>query len=269
MTPPPRNDGADWSLAAWGRDLHVAVSALTRLPVQPPPASASLDPRARRAYPIAGALMGLAAGGVFFASHDVGLPAAVSAILAVAALILIGGHLEDGQTRAAAPFMVATLLKIAAIYVIGGDENFESGPHVAVLALVAVGALSHAAAILLEPAPDPEDEADANAGEDGDPRVLILPPDGTAIPADEEDHEGNGHELGPAATALAISLIVAVVTLGLTAGAVAAGGAALGAWLAPRAFRQEIESGHLPMPLALQQSGEVWGLLALAVSMSI
>lgn len=268
----------DWHPGGWLRDLHAAGAALTRLPLPAPPAAALLDPRTRRAYPLVGALVGLAAGGVFFAAHDVGLPAAVSAVLAVAALILIGGHMEPdpsgGETRAAPPFLIATLLKIAALFVIGDAATPGGGPHMAVLALVASGAVSHAAAILFEPAPEPGDEP-GGSSEPGDAKVVILPPDGTAIPAkaggdgELDMREGNGHDIGPAAAAIAVALAIAAVSLGLMGGLVAAGGAALGAFLAPRILKREIEAETLAVPVALQQSAEVWALLALAVSLGV
>jgi len=253
-----------WTLAAWGRDLHAAAAILTRLPVPPPPAAALIDPRTRRAYPLIGAFAGLAAGGVFFAAHDIGLPAAVDAVLAVAALILIGGHVDEGGRRAPAPFLAATLIKIAALYVIGAPQTPGGGPHLAVLALVAAGALSHVAAIVLEPETEADDDEAAV-----EPRVVILPPGGTAFAADAREEEGNGHTLGPAATALALALGLAVLTLGLMGALVAAGGAALGALVAPRALRRDIHAGTLPPPLALQQAAEVVALLALAVSLSV
>jgi len=254
----------DWTWRAWAKDLHAALATQTRLPVAQLAAGAALSPRARRAYPIIGAFTGLAAGGVFFAGHDVGLPVAVNAVLAVAALILIGGHMDDHGNRAAAPFMVATLLKIASLYVIGNTATPGGGPHMVVLTLVSAGALSNAAAILLAPAEEPDDSDDP----EDDPKVVILPPDGTHIPGDDTA-EGNGRDLGVAATATAIALAIAALALGLIAGSVAAAGAAVGVWLAPRLLAREIEAETLPLPLALQQSGEVWALLSLAIAMQI
>lgn len=261
-----------WTIKAWWQDLHSAAATLTRLPLPHPPAVTALDPRVRRAYPVIGTLIGLAAGGVFFAAHDVGLPLAVCTVVSVAALILIGGHMDDHGQRAAGPLLVATMIKLAAIYVIGNPSTPDGGPHMVVVSLAAAGALSHAAAILFEPNP-PEDDEDAQTGvmptpTNADPKVVILPPDGTEI-SEEDMDEGNGRELGPATTAIIIALIVALVALGILPGAAAVGGAAIGAWGAPRMLAREIESEVLPLPLALQQSGEVWALLALAILMSI
>lgn len=260
-----------WTFRAWLQDLHSAAATLTRLPLPHPPAGAALDPRGRRAYPIIGALIGLAAGGVFFAAHDVGLPLAVCTVLSVAALILIGGHMDDHGQRAAGPLLVATMIKLAAIYVIGNVSTPDGGPHMVVVSLAAAGALSHAAAILFEPDFPEDDDADTDVPTtraSADPKVVILPPDGTEI-SEEEMDEGNGRELGPATTAIIIALLVALVALGILPGAAAVGGAAIGAWGAPRMLAREIKSEVLPLPLALQQSGEVWALLALAILMSV
>lgn len=268
----PYNAADDaWTVRAWWQDLRSATATLTRLPLPHPPAGAALNPRVRRAYPVIGALVGLAAGGVFFAAHDVGLPLAVCTVLSVAALILIGGHMDDHGQRAAGPLLVSTMIKLAAIYVIGNLSTPDGGPHMVVVSLAAAGALSHAAAILFEPSPPEDADADTDvvpAPSMVDPKVAILPPDGTEI-SEENMDEGNGRELGPATTAIIIALLVALITLGILPGAAAVGGAAIGAWGAPRMLAREIEAEVLPLPLALQQSGEVWALLALAILMSI
>ena len=268
----PFNTGDDgWTFQAWLQDLHCAAATLTRLPLPHPPAASALNPRVRRAYPLVGAFVGLAAGGVFFAAHDVGLPLVVGTVLCVAALILLGGHMDDHGQRAAGPLLVATMIKLATIYVIGNVDTPNGGPHMVVVALAAAGALSHAAAILFEPAPSDDDTTDTKVAmgpQVADPKVVILPPDGTQL-TEEDMYEGNGRDLGPAATAIIIALLVAAVALGLLPGAVAAGGAAIGAWIAPKMLAREIEAEILPLPLALQQSGEVWALLALAVLMTV
>lgn len=268
MTEQKYNQDDGWTLRAWWLDLHAAAATLTRLPIGAPPAPAALSPRVRRAYPLVGALTGLAAGGVYFAANDVGLPIAVNAVLTVAALILIGGHMDDKGDRAVAPLLVATLLKIVAIFVFGDPATPGGGPHMVVLALVATGALSHAAALLLEPAPDTDASDIAPVDAYSDPKVVILPPDGTQITEEDLD-EGNGSDLGPQTTAIIIALLLTVISLGLLPGAVAAAGATLGAWLAPRILMREIDADILPMPIALQQTAEVWALLGLAIFMSV
>ncbi|MGD1933176.1 MAG: hypothetical protein ACFB0Z_01510 [Candidatus Phaeomarinobacter sp.] len=268
----PFNTGDDgWTFRAWFQDVHCAAATLTRLPLPHPPAAVALNPRVRRAYPLVGAFVGLAAGGVFFAAHDVGLPLVVGTVLCVAALILLGGHMDDHGQRAAGPLLVATMIKLATIYVIGNIDTPDGGPHMVVVALTAAGALSHAAALLFEPSPVEDEESGTSIAptpEVADPKVVIMPPDGTQI-SEEDMDEGNGRDLGPAATGIIIALIVAAVALGLLPGAVAAGGAAIGTWIAPKMLAREIDSEVLPLPLALQQSGEVWALLALAVLMTV
>jgi len=266
MTSPFTGPDDAWTLRAWRDDLHVAISVLTRLPVGAPPAAAALSPRARRAYPIIGAFMGIAAGGAFFVAHDAGLPLVVNTVLSVAALLLIGGHMDDHSHRAPVPLMVATMIKLAAVYVLGNVATPNGGPAMVVVGLMAAGALSNAAALVLEPDPDEQMDAPDEAGA-ADAKVMIFPPDGTRL-SEEDLDEGNGRELGPPTTAVLIALGLSVAGLGLMGAAVAAGGAMLGAFIAPRLLAREIEDNTLEVPLAMQQSGEVWALLGLAVLLS-
>lgn len=266
MTPPFTTADDAWTVRAWRDDLHVALSLLTRLPVGAPPAAACLSERPKRTFPLVAAFMGLAAGGAFFVAHDAGLPLVVNTVLCVAALLLLGGHVDDHGHTASAPLMVATMMKLAAVYVLGSPMTPGGGPAMVVVALAGAGALSQAAAILLEP--DGEDEADVPAEAGAvDPKVVILPPDGTQITEDEMD-EGNGRALGAPTTAILIALIISILGLGLMPTAVAAGGAMFGAFIAPRLLARDIEAEVLATPLAMQQSGEVWALLALAVLLS-
>ncbi|MEQ8966080.1 MAG: adenosylcobinamide-GDP ribazoletransferase, partial [Azospirillaceae bacterium] len=83
--------------AAWRRDLALAASFLTRLPIAPAVPDAAEARRSFRAYPLVGAGIGLAAGAVLALALGVGLPPAAAAIVAVAVQIaLTGGLHEDG-----------------------------------------------------------------------------------------------------------------------------------------------------------------------------
>jgi adenosylcobinamide-GDP ribazoletransferase len=83
------------------RALIAAVRFLTRLPCPGPDTRAEDLAPAVGWYPLVGALVGAAIAGIFLA-FDHGLPAAVAAVLAVAAgLLLTGGFHEDGATDAA------------------------------------------------------------------------------------------------------------------------------------------------------------------------
>lgn len=84
------------------RDLHLAASFLTRLPLPDLgilPAGALAG--AMRAFPLVGGAVGLAAGAVFLAAQAM-LPPLVAALLALAAgALLTGGLHEDGLADAA------------------------------------------------------------------------------------------------------------------------------------------------------------------------
>ena len=78
-------------------DAHLALTFLTRLPL---PANGPCVPgalaRAMRLFPLAGAVVGLAGGGVFVLAHSA-VPPLLAALLAVLATVLVTGALhEDG-----------------------------------------------------------------------------------------------------------------------------------------------------------------------------
>jgi adenosylcobinamide-GDP ribazoletransferase len=95
-----RNDGERdrRGIAAWVSDFRLSLSFLSRLPVSEP---REAEPRefaaAMRAFPLAGAAVGLLAGLAFAVALGLGIPPLVAALLAVAAGLLITGALhEDG-----------------------------------------------------------------------------------------------------------------------------------------------------------------------------
>ncbi len=106
-----------FSARAWWQDISSALRFLTRLPLPLPRAAAPVEPdffdeaeeeeqeasaprslgRAVRAFPLIGALLGIAAGFAFAIVTGVGLPALVAGVIAVALLALMTGALhEDG-----------------------------------------------------------------------------------------------------------------------------------------------------------------------------
>lgn len=90
-----RGDSA--AIAGWVSDFRLALSFLTRLPLAPAAAEPGGLARAMRAFPLAGALIGLVCGLVLVVASALGLPAMVSALVAVAAGVLFTGALhEDG-----------------------------------------------------------------------------------------------------------------------------------------------------------------------------
>ncbi|MFP6776801.1 MAG: adenosylcobinamide-GDP ribazoletransferase [Alphaproteobacteria bacterium] len=104
-----------FSARAWWQDIRSALRFLTRLPLPRAPDPAEPDffdeveegeqetparrplGRAVRAFPLIGALLGIAAGFAFAIATGVGLPALVAGVIAVALLALMTGALhEDG-----------------------------------------------------------------------------------------------------------------------------------------------------------------------------
>jgi adenosylcobinamide-GDP ribazoletransferase len=116
----PHDDGAarfarfiERETRAWLSDLAAAGRLLTRVPpllrrrIESPDAATGAGPigRAARAFPLVGALVGLAAGLAFAIIVAIGLPTAVAAIVALAIGALVTGALhEDGLADTADGF---------------------------------------------------------------------------------------------------------------------------------------------------------------------
>ena len=168
------SDWRDLAPSALADDVAVSLAFLTRLPLRFGNAPFHRRPLAvaMRAFPLVGALIGLAGGLTFVLADWLGLPALASAALAVAALVLLTGALhEDALADMADGFgggwnaeqkltimkdsrvgtyglvaaALALLLKFSAI--VGLDE--AGGTGFVLLALVASGALSRAAIVVL------------------------------------------------------------------------------------------------------------------------
>ncbi len=99
-----RDRSADrrWSILAelrdWWDEIHASAIFLTRLPIrwsgEMPP---DLAARSLRAGPVVGAVIGLAAGGLYVLPAWAGVPALAAALIAVAGQMLLTGALhEDG-----------------------------------------------------------------------------------------------------------------------------------------------------------------------------
>jgi len=88
------------------RDLRIAISLCTRLPVAPSAAIGEGDVgRASWAFPIAGALIGLIAGAVYWLADRLHIPPISASVLALAACVLLTGAMhEDGLADTADGF---------------------------------------------------------------------------------------------------------------------------------------------------------------------
>jgi adenosylcobinamide-GDP ribazoletransferase len=83
-----------WHPGQWWREIRLAVGFFTRLPVKAP---AGQIAEAARAFPIAGAIVGLVGSLIYLLAMEIGLSGLLAALLAVAATVIVGGALhEDG-----------------------------------------------------------------------------------------------------------------------------------------------------------------------------
>ncbi|HSE75293.1 MAG TPA: adenosylcobinamide-GDP ribazoletransferase [Dongiaceae bacterium] len=83
-----------WHPRQWWREARLAIGFFTRLPLKPP---AGRIAEAARAFPIAGAIIGLIGALIYLLAMEVGLSGLLAALLAVAATVIAGGALhEDG-----------------------------------------------------------------------------------------------------------------------------------------------------------------------------
>ena len=256
----PLQQAAHRAVRTWRSDLRASLLFLTRVPLKAARAEGDSPPlgRAVRAFPIVGALIGLAAGIVYGIAAGIGLPDIVAAVLAVGAGALVTGALhEDGladmadgfgggntperklaimrDSRIGAYGVIALVVVLAAK--VGAISDLGSTGLV-VAALVAAAAASRAAmpAVMLWLEPARADGLAADAG---------RPP---------SSHVWTG-------LALAAVLAVGLLTWsGLVAFIVAGLGAAAVAWLAERQV-----GGHTGDVLGgVQQFSEVLFLLTLA-----
>lgn len=91
---PAEKPGFAAALAAWRRDVFLALGFFTRLPM--PAVSGHLG-NAARAFPFAGLIVGLIGALVYFGAMEIGLSGLLAALLAVAATGIVTGALhEDG-----------------------------------------------------------------------------------------------------------------------------------------------------------------------------
>ncbi len=242
----------------WGRDILLSARFLTRVPL--PGKDRRKLSAAARAFPIAGAFVGAAAGATLLGANWAGLHPMASALAALAVSALVTGALhEDGLADTADGFggggtraqklkimhdsRIGTFGVLALVFGVGIRASILAsllGPWAAA-ALVAAGALSRG---LL-------------------PAVMYLLPaarsGGLAKKAGKPDREG-------AIVAALLGAMVALMFLGQAAGlwAIAAGAAAVAAmaWLARRQI-----GGHTGDVLgATQQVAEVAVLAAAAAA---
>jgi adenosylcobinamide-GDP ribazoletransferase len=83
-----------WHPGQWWREFRLAVGFFTRLPLKSPSGPIA---EGARAFPIAGAIVGMIGACIYLLAMEVGLSGLLAALLAVAATVIVGGALhEDG-----------------------------------------------------------------------------------------------------------------------------------------------------------------------------
>ena len=83
-----------WHPGQWWREVRLALGFFTRLPLKTP---AGPIAEAARAFPVAGAVIGLIGSLIYLLAVEIGLSGLLAALLAVAATVIVGGALhEDG-----------------------------------------------------------------------------------------------------------------------------------------------------------------------------
>ncbi len=217
--------------------LHLAAVFLTRMPL--PRAGAVEHDRlaaATWAFPIVGAFVGLAGGGVYVVATLVGLPVAVAAILALATMALATGALhEDGLADTADGFgggadraaklaimrdsRIGAFGALALIFVVAGKIfaltaiGATAGTVGAVAAIVAAAAFSRAAmsVVMVTLAPARDSGLGADAGRPATAVVVAALLLGAVIAAAVHLRLGPAAVIVALAAGLAASWAVAVL----------------------------------------------------------
>lgn len=169
---PPEN----WSSVEWTEDLQAATAFLTRLPLKAA-SSHSFDlRRAARAFPVAGAIVGILAAATLIICRSIGMSPLLSAVFTVASLVVVTGALhEDGLADTADGFWGAAerehklqimrdsrtgtfgalaLLFSVGIRVAALEQIIEAGSFSAAFALIAAEVISrHGMVTLMGTAP--------------------------------------------------------------------------------------------------------------------
>jgi|SRR5262245_6458077 len=257
----------DWSSADWAEDLQTAAGFLTWVPI-PGRAQETFDlRRASRAFPVAGALIGLAAAIVVILCASLGMSSLLSAALAILAIVIITGAFhEDGLADTVDGFwgaadregklkimydarigtfgvlalLFSVLIRIAALEQILGEGTLP-----AAASLVAAGAVSrHGMVALLRRSPNARGEGLAYSA-------------GTPWP---------GAERTSLITALVIGLPAAWLAGGVV-GILVAGALAIVAFIGVKELARHHIGGHTgDVCGAMQQVVEIAMLIGLALT---
>lgn len=251
------------NLSTWWIDVKAALGMLTRLPVPHDADSAELDlARATRAYPIAGALIGIAGAAAYLVCDGLGLPPLASGLLAVGATALLTGAFhEDGLGDTADGFAGAVERQ--------GKLDIMRDPRIGAfgtLALVlSVGLRAAALAAIAEPGAVAGALIAAHALARASLPVVML-----QIPAARTDGLAAGigrPEPGHAGAAIVLAALIAFFALGLGTGLLALLMGALAAGALALLARAQIGGYTGDVLGAIEQAVEVVVLLTAAAAL--
>jgi adenosylcobinamide-GDP ribazoletransferase len=255
----PAFSSSAWSPLDWWSDLKVGLIFLTRLPLRH---GAEIGgpalSRAVRAFPLVGVVVGVGGGAAFGLASWLGLPPLPSALVAVAATVLVTGALhEDGLADVADGFggggdraRKLEIMRDSRIGTFGGLALVLSvalrasvlaalaEPWSVLLALVAAHALARA----------------------------MLPGVMSTLPLARDDGlaaESDAPPPSQAAIAFGLGLLAALLTLGPGTAVAAAAAAALAAWAMARLARRQVGGYTGDVLGSVEQMGEIAVLLTI------
>jgi len=242
----------------WLSALPVAAMFLTRLPARAPDAALA---GAAIAFPVVGVIVGALGGAAYWLAWLVGLPAPVSALLAVGATVTVTGALHEdgladmadgmaGRTRDDAirimrdsrtggygvlALIFSVALRVAALAAL-------ADPGVVVIAMASAGAASRAALPVAMRLLAPASAGGLGTGA-GRPEALDV------------------------VLAVAIAGLIAVLALGPVAAPAMVGATLFAGWAVAALARRRLGGYTGDVLGAMQQAAEIAGLLAIAAAM--
>jgi len=259
-SPPPdeRAQTGEWS-GGWWDDLRTATLFLTRLPIaRDLPAPEGALARAMRVFPLVGLAIGLFGAAVYAVAHGLGLPATLSALVSVGAIIALTGALhEDGLADMADGFGAG-----------GGRErklaimrDSRTGVYGALALILSVAARIAALAALPAPVAAAALIAAHAISRAALPaamwRETLARDDGLAVAAGRPRREAVLWSVG-------LGAAIALVALGPATGVVALAAAAAAAYAVLRLARRQIGGITGDVLGGVQQAAEIAVLLVVA-----
>ena len=246
---------------AWLSDFSTACGLLTRLPIGGAPDGWD-SARATRVYPLVGAVVGLIGGGVYWLCQLASLPSLLSALIAVAATILVTGAFHEDGLADVADGLGGGANKMRKLEIMRDSRIGSFGVIALVLSIglraAALTALAIAGSVTLG-------LIAAHAVARG-----LLPTIMALLPLARGDGLASGTgrpEMRHALTALVLAALIAVVTLGFGGGLLALLAGAIGAGAVALLARAQIGGYTGDVLGAAEQGAEIMVLLAVVAAL--